>query len=83
MGLGEVRIALFAMLMLGTATEPVAPETITARRLALVIGNGDYTSGRPPNAVIDARSMSETLRALGFEVLAPENIGSREMLRGQ
>ena len=77
----EVRIALFAMLMLGTVTEPAAPQTITARRFALVIGNGDYASGRLPNAVIDARSMSETLRALGFEVLAHENIGYREMRR--
>src|SRR5262245_37480625 len=67
--------------MLGTTSEPAAPQTVTARRLALVIGNGTYTSGRLPNAVIDARSMAETLRALGFEVLAYENIGYREMRR--
>jgi uncharacterized caspase-like protein len=50
-------------------------------RIALVIGNGDYASGRLANAVLDARSMAETLRGLGFEVLAHENAGYRDMRR--
>jgi len=50
-------------------------------RIALVIGNGDYAAGRLVNAVLDARSMAETLRGLGFEVLAHENTGYREMRR--
>jgi uncharacterized caspase-like protein len=51
------------------------------RRIALVIGNGDYAAGRLANAVLDARSMAETLRGLGFEVLAHENAGYRDMRR--
>lgn len=54
-----------------------APET----RIALVIGNGDYATGRLANAVLDARSMAESLRGLGFEVLAHENTSYRDMRR--
>ena len=53
----------------------------TEPRIALVIGNGDYAAGRLANAVLDARSMADSLRDLGFKVLAHENTGYREMRR--
>ena len=59
-----------------------APRAATARRLALVIGNGAYTSApslkNPPN---DARDMAATLKALGFEVTSGINVTQREMKR--
>lgn len=37
-------------------------------RIALVIGNGDYASGRLKNPANDARAMSAKLKELGFQV---------------
>ena len=37
-------------------------------RTALVIGNGNYTSAPLRNPVNDARAISSTLEALGFQV---------------
>lgn len=78
MRLRSLGIVLFAGLVLSTVTAATAePEP----RIALVIGNGDYAGGRLANAVLDARSMADTLRDLGFKVLAHENTGYREMRR--
>ncbi|MEK6334621.1 MAG: caspase domain-containing protein [Acidobacteriota bacterium] len=53
-----------------------------SKRIALVIGNGAYTSApplrNPPN---DARDMAATLRALGFDVTNGTNVNQREMKR--
>jgi hypothetical protein len=43
------------------------------RRVALVIGNGDYDQGRLRNPVNDARAIAQALRRAGFEVIAKEN----------
>lgn len=43
------------------------------RRVALVIGNGDYEQGRLHNPVNDARAIAQALRRAGFEVIAKEN----------
>jgi hypothetical protein len=52
------------------------------KRIALVIGNGAYTSApllkNPPN---DARDMAATLIALGFEVTSGINVNQRDMKR--
>lgn len=52
------------------------------RRIALVIGNGAYTTApdlkNPPN---DARDMNATLKALGFEVTSGINSSQREIKR--
>src|SRR6266850_1792275 len=52
------------------------------KRLALVIGNGAYTSApalrNPPN---DAREMGATLRTLGFDVTSGINTNQRDMKR--
>ena len=42
----------------------LAQEEIPEKRLALVIGNGDYLIGPLPNPVNDARSMARALRML-------------------
>ena len=50
------------------------------KRLALVIGNADYIyGGTLPNPVNDARSMSEALQKVGFDVLKFENLNQKDM----
>ncbi|HKO63556.1 MAG TPA: caspase family protein [Pyrinomonadaceae bacterium] len=59
-----------------------APPVSSARRVALVIGNGAYTAApglkNPPN---DARDMAAMLKTLGFEVSSGVNLNQREMKR--
>ncbi len=62
-----------------------APSTNTnssfTRRVALVIGNAEYAStGKLRNTVNDARSMSATLKELGFEVQVIED-GTYETIK--
>ena len=47
------------------------------KRLALIIGNGDYEKGILKNPVSDAKLMAKTLDSLGFEVLLHTNIEKR------
>ena len=60
--------------------QTVAPPGASARRVALVIGNGAYTSvpglKNPPN---DARDMAAMLRTLGFDVISGVNLNQRDM----
>lgn len=51
------------------------------KRVALVIGNGAYTTNVPPlkNPANDAQLMSKELKALGFEVIERTNITRDEM----
>ena len=52
------------------------------KRVALVIGNGAYTSAPPlKNPPNDARDMAVTLRALGFDVTNGMNVNQRDMKR--
>lgn len=52
------------------------------KRIALVIGNGAYTSAPPlRNPANDARDMAATLRALGFDVTSGINANQRDMKR--
>lgn len=54
----------------------------TPKRLALVIGNSNYTGGGAlKNPVNDARSMKAALEDLGFDVLKYENCDQRMMKR--
>jgi len=61
-----------------TNASPTAP----TRRIALVIGNGTYTSApplrNPPN---DARDMAAALKTLGFDVTSGINVGQKDMKR--
>jgi len=49
------------------------------QRTALLIGNGAYASAPLRNAVNDARTMGETLKGLGFDVVEHENLNQKEM----
>jgi len=51
------------------------------RRLALVIGNGNYSFSVLRNPENDAKSMSNVLTSIGFEVLEYENLNRIEMTR--
>lgn len=51
------------------------------QRLALVIGNGAYATSPLRNPTNDARALGKALEALGFEVMAHENLDQREMRR--
>lgn len=52
-----------------------------ARRLALVIGNGDYNVGPLKNPVADARLISNRLEQVGFEAKVVLDADLREMKR--
>lgn len=49
------------------------------KRLALVIGNSEYASGRLNNAVNDANKVSSKLKTLGFDVMLRNNVSNQEM----
>lgn len=53
----------------------------TEQKIALVIGNSAYESSPLKNPVNDARAISQTLSALGFQVILKENINQVEMKR--
>src|SRR5882724_5398343 len=56
--------------------------TSTAKRIALVIGNGAYTSAPPlKNPPNDARDMTAALKTLGFDVTSGINVNQRDMKR--
>jgi uncharacterized caspase-like protein/cytochrome c-type biogenesis protein CcmH/NrfG len=62
--------------------QPGAASTNPSKRIALVIGNGAYTSAPPlKNPPNDARDMAATLRALGFDVTSGINANQRDMKR--
>ena len=81
-----VVIGIFAVsLQCGQAQEPtrqLVQNASTAKRIALVIGNGAYTSAPPlKNPPNDARDMAATLRALGFDVTSGINVNQKDMKR--
>jgi uncharacterized protein (TIGR02145 family) len=51
------------------------------KRLALVIGNGNYLNSVLANPENDARSMTDVLRKLGFTVYPYENLNASQMKR--
>ena len=75
-----MRIALLLSLALGVIF-PVsgisAEEKASSARVALVVGNGAYTSAPLKNPVNDARAMARALQDLGFEVQLGENLGQQ------
>jgi formylglycine-generating enzyme required for sulfatase activity len=74
--MGCIRLALIAVAVLGAASA-LSAET----RIALVIGNSDYSSGPLPNPANDAKMIGETLNNLGFEVIARRNADQNTMKR--
>ena len=72
-------VALGALLVAAAAE---SGQGASGRRLALVVGNDQYTEQVPlQNAVNDARAVAEALRDVGFEVRTVENV-TRERLVG-
>ena len=47
------------------------------KRIALVIGNAEYTKGALKNPVNDAKLIAKTLDSLGFEILEYYNLKSQ------
>jgi formylglycine-generating enzyme required for sulfatase activity len=74
--MGFNRFALFALIAWSWAAASAA-ET----RIALVIGNSEYSSGPLPNPANDAKMIGETLSSLGFEVIARRNADQNTMKR--
>lgn len=74
--------ALFILLFIIMAS---AESTADQRRVALVIGNGNYAhTSVLPNAPNDGRAMAAKLRALDFEVLEGIDVdrrGTEELIR--
>jgi uncharacterized caspase-like protein len=57
----------------------VAAPAHAEKRVALVIGNNDYRNvPKLQKAVNDARTMSDTLRQLGFNVMVAENLNRQQ-----
>jgi hypothetical protein len=84
---GMVALALVLSLPLAplsslAQSRDIAVEAMRSeQRLALVIGNGGYRTSPLKNPVNDARGMAQALRALGFQVIARENVSQKEMRR--
>lgn len=56
-------------------SQSLQPVTITQKRLALVIGNSNYSSAtKLPNPINDATDVASKLRALGFEVVEKHDL---------
>jgi WD40 repeat protein len=62
-----------------TPAQPAAAPNGGEQRLALVIGNSSYKTGRLPNSGNDAHSMSAMLQQLGWQVIELEDVGRDEM----
>ncbi len=62
-----------------TAT-PVPATAAKDRKLALVIGNGNYRNGPLKNPVGDAKVVADSLRTLGFDVVLRTDAGLADML---
>jgi hypothetical protein len=64
------------------ASPPIKFSGNTSKRIALVIGNGEYDEyAQLRNAVNDAQDMAKLLRELGFDVIYSENVNQKEMKR--
>jgi hypothetical protein len=63
-------------------TQTGSTNTTSSKRIALVIGNGTYTSAPPlKNPPNDARDMAATLKVLGFNVASSIDADQRTMRR--
>jgi len=72
-------IRIFLVLFILFLSYPHALQAAMEQRIALVIGNSDYSSGPLRNPVNDATAMATQLQKLGFNVLLKKNANLREM----
>jgi hypothetical protein len=69
-----------AAFMGAAALACAAPAAGAAERVALLIGNNNYSTTPLRNAVNDAKDLGEALKELGFHVIVKENASRREMI---
>ncbi len=84
MAKGEVKSDVFNIIFDKNSrpTEPIATETKIEKRIALVIGNADYTEGsKLKNPVNDANLITQTLKSLGFRVMQFNNLKKTDFER--
>ena len=67
--------------MLIAGIQPLNAATNPAR-IALIIGNSEYSEGRLKNPVNDADLMARTLESKGFRVTTIKNATRRQMKEG-
>jgi hypothetical protein len=73
-----IAIALFPLEIISQTTNSIQPQ----KKIALVIGNGNYISGMPlPNPENDARSIKDALQNVGFTVMEYENLNRVQMMK--
>src|SRR5215475_13250785 len=75
-------LLMLAAALLGVARDAQAQVPPGERRVALVIGDSNYTgAGRLANPANDARAIAEVLRGLGFDVELALDVGYLELTR--
>jgi Caspase domain len=82
----SARILTAALVVLSLAGadafgQPRSTTPPAERRIALLIGNGDYPAAPLRNPANDARSMAQALGDIGFDVMFLENVDQRQMRR--
>lgn len=71
---------IFALFMLASIAAGAAPAYASAKRVALVIGNGAYVSATPlANPKNDAEDMAAALKSLGFTVILATDLTKTDM----
>lgn len=72
-------IKIFLILSLFAVINPSLLPAATQQRIALVIGNSQYTYSPLKNPVNDATDVATALKSLGFDVILKTNATKREM----
>ncbi len=75
-----ISIRIFLVLFLLILINPSSVTAATEQRIALVIGNGAYSSGPLKNPVNDAADMAVALKRAGFIVTLKKNANIQEMV---
>jgi uncharacterized caspase-like protein len=80
-GGGELQLMLMLIVVIaGQAQRTRDLEVVPVeRRMALVIGNANYSVGKLKNPLNDALAMERTLRTLGFEVTTIRDANFKQM----
>lgn len=75
--ISQFALLLSTLLLLQSSLAVSLP--VAETRIALVIGNAGYVSGKLQNPVNDARSIASSLDKLGFKVMLRENLDRKHM----
>ncbi len=70
-------VTAWSVCMLGLAGSAHASQPIDGKRVALVIGNADYSENPLANSVNDAKAMCHSLKQLGFDAQCVYDIGDK------